>query len=269
MLKALQLSMGLLTAADVAAIAAWYTFCWPRSQWLGPALCQGKSTRKIVALTFDDGPHPAFTSEVLDILASENVVATFFVCGRDVEAYPDVARRIVETGHMIGNHTYSHPYLYFQLREEIRRQVESAQEAIKQATGQECHVFRPPYGARWAGLYPELRARNIDLITWSSWPETHTTPDEIVAHTVKDLRPGAVYLLHDGVQAPGGYFTRKSGQTLDEDPAEIRVRRTIEALPGMIAKIRAQGYDFVTVGDMFGLNHAVTVPTERLPLRRT
>ena len=252
MFRALQFAIGTVAAMDLAAVAAWYTFSWPRSQWLGPALCQGKQDRKLVALTFDDGPHPHFTAAVLDILERERVQATFFVCGRNVLNHPDIAQKIFDAGHTIGNHTFSHPYLYFQPRSEIICQLDSTQQAIKQSTGQECRLFRPPYGARWLGLYPELRSRNLELVTWSSWPETHSTADEIVTHALKDLRPGTVYLLHDGVQAPGGYFTRRSGQSLKEDSADQRVRRTIDALPAMIAKIREQGYRFVSAEEMFG-----------------
>jgi peptidoglycan-N-acetylglucosamine deacetylase len=264
MLDALRISVAALAGLDLAAIAAWYTFSWPRSQWLGRAHYQGKTPKKLAALTFDDGPHPPFTNEVLDILRRENVCATFFLCGRNIDAHPDLARRIVDEGHLIGNHTYSHPYLYFQSRADIRRELDLTQQAIHRATGRNCTLFRPPYGARWVGLYPELRSRQMDLITWSCWPETHSTASEIVADAMSYLRPGAVYLLHDGVQARGGYFTRKSMQTQDPEPSENRVRRMIEALPALIAKIREEGYEIVDVAQMFGIAGATTEEPTRV-----
>jgi peptidoglycan/xylan/chitin deacetylase (PgdA/CDA1 family) len=253
MLNALGISLATLAGLDLAAIAGWYTFSWPRSQWLGRALHQGKGSQKVTALTFDDGPHPEFTPAVLDILLRERVRATFFLCGHDIEIHPDLARRIVDEGHAVGNHTYSHPYLYFQSREEIHRELDQTQQAIRRATGRNCRFFRPPYGARWVGLYPELQARQMDLITWSCWPEMQSTADAVVKDAIRHLRPGAVYLLHDGVQTPGGYFAGKSMRPQNLEPSEHRVRRMIEALPSLISKIRAEGYEFVDVAQMFGI----------------
>jgi len=264
MLGALGITFATLAGLDLAAIAGWYTFSWPRSQWLGPALHQGKTRQKLAALTFDDGPHPSFTPEVLDILRRENVRATFFLCGRNIDSHPDLARRIVDDGHLIGNHTYSHPYLFFRSREEIRQELELTQRAIERATGRTCRLFRPPYGARWVGLYPELRAHQMDLITWSCWPETHSSADEIVADAISHLSPGAVYLLHDGIQAPGGYFTLKSMQPQSQEPAEKRVRRMIDALPALISKIRAEGYEFVDIAQMFGREESATEEQTRV-----
>jgi peptidoglycan-N-acetylglucosamine deacetylase len=264
MLDALRISVAAVAGLDLAAIAAWYTFSWPRSQWLGRAHYQGKTPKKLAALTFDDGPHPPFTNEVLDILRRENVCATFFLCGRNIDAHPDLARRIVDEEHLIGNHTYSHPYLYFQSRADIRRELDLTQQAIRRATGRNCKLFRPPYGARWVGLYPELRARQMDLIAWSCWPETHSTASEIVADAMRHLRPGAVYLLHDGIQAPGGFFARKSRQAESQVEAEDRVKRMIEALPALITKIRAQGYELVDVAQMFELEGSTTEERTRV-----
>lgn len=251
MVSAITTGLSLLAAMDLAAIASWHMFANPRSQWLGPALHRGSLSRKAVALTFDDGPCEPFTTKVLDILARENVRATFFVCGRNVDMNPQTARRIVEDGHLIGNHTYSHPYLYFRSRTEIRAEIELSEQAIERATGRRCRFFRPPYGARWMGLYPELESKKMELVAWSSWPEIHSTADEIVIDVLNHLRPGAVYLLHDGIQQGGGYFTKKTFQPDPLDPAEQRVERMVEALPMLIREIRAQGYEFVDVAQMF------------------
>jgi len=103
----------ILVAIAGFALFSIYCYAWsiPTLQLFGPALLRGPQVGRRVALTFDDGPAPVFTEQILDVLRGRNVKATFFLCGKNVERYPEIARRVKAEGHAIGNHTYSHPFL--------------------------------------------------------------------------------------------------------------------------------------------------------------
>jgi peptidoglycan-N-acetylglucosamine deacetylase len=236
-------------AIDLAAIALWYACSWPASQVLGPALVRGPAAGKRLALTFDDGPLAPSTGQILDVLKSRGVHATFFVCGSNAEQYPEIVRRIHSEGHTLGNHTWSHPYLYFLSGEKMAEEIDRTQEAVRAATGQIPRLFRPPYGGRWFGLYALLRERKMDLIQWSLDPQDwQLDANGILARARSGLQPGAVILLHDGRQAPCGYLRR----LLNRDrPAEgggaptATSSATVEALPALIDHARKEGFQFV------------------------
>jgi peptidoglycan/xylan/chitin deacetylase (PgdA/CDA1 family) len=239
--------------ADVLAMALWYACSWPRSQVLGPALVRGPAGGKRLALTFDDGPFPPFTDQILDILQTHGVRATFFVCGKDAERRPELLRRIQSEGHSIGNHTWSHPYLYFLSRRQIAAEIDRTQEVIRKVTGQVPRLFRPPYGARWFGLYPVLRERKMKLVQWSVNPlDWKLEADDVLASVREGIGPGAVILLHDGRQAPGGYLHRllRRGETPDGHGWLNADRSaTVEALPAILDGAQTAGFEFVLVED--------------------
>lgn len=239
--------------ADALAIALWYTCSWPRSQVLGPALVRGSANGKRIALTFDDGPLSAYTEQILDILQSYGVRATFFLCGKDVEQYPEIVRRIHSEGHTLGNHTWSHPYLYFMSRNGIAKEIDQTQNTIQKATGYIPKFFRPPYGGRWFGLYPVLRERKMKLIQWSvDGYDWKLDADGVVATVCAGLSPGAVILLHDGRQAPGGYLQwrlRRGASTGADKGLTADQSATVQALPAIIVNARAAGFEFVSVED--------------------
>lgn len=244
-------------ATDALGLLLWYSCSWPRSQVLGPALIHGPTTGKQIAITFDDGPRPPFTEQILDILRSRNISATFFVCGKDVELYPATVRRIQVDGHAIGNHTWSHPYLYFMSPARMSEEIDRTQRAVHQATGHTPELFRPPYGARWFGLYPILRKRRMKLVQWSlSGNDWKLDADEIIKAVCPALRPGAVILLHDGRQKPGGYLRALfgDGEVTDASPGTAESRQpgtqaseTVKALPAIIDAALRMGYEFVSV----------------------
>lgn len=205
----------------------------PESTVLGPALVRQavrpESPRE-VALTFDDGPSP-YTEQVLDILRAHRVRATFFLCGANAERYPELVRRIKAEGHEIGNHTYSHPYLYLENRDRIAAEIDRTQDAIQRITGERPRLFRPPFGVRWFTLWPLLRQRGMTMVLWSDWGhDGRGDADGIAAETLERLKPGAIILLHDGAE------TRA--------PAEIDRAATVRALPEIIRGARAAGYTF-------------------------
>lgn len=246
--------------ADALGFLFWYTCSWPRSQLLGPALIRGQGKGNQIALTFDDGPLPPYTEQILDILRSHRVRATFFVCGQDVEKYPELVRRIHADGHTIGNHTWSHPYLYFMSREKIKEEVDRTQRVIHLAAGFTPRLFRPPYGGRWFGLYPLLKERGMQLVQWSvSSDDWKLGADAIIVKVRSNLHPGAVILLHDGRQKPGGYLQGLRGSEVESEvhkdenaglpPSDGDPSETVKTLPAIIGAARAMGYEFVSVED--------------------
>ena len=154
------LPLGALAAVFGYAVAA------PGSQWLGRTLVRGSRAARKIALTFDDGPSEA-TPLVLDVLSRAGIRATFFLCGQNVERFPEHARRIAEEGHEIGNHTYSHPYFLWKTPGRIAWEIDRAQNVIASQTGQRPRLFRPPYGFRWFGLFPILHRRDLTAVMWS------------------------------------------------------------------------------------------------------
>jgi cellulose synthase/poly-beta-1,6-N-acetylglucosamine synthase-like glycosyltransferase/peptidoglycan/xylan/chitin deacetylase (PgdA/CDA1 family)/spore germination protein YaaH len=208
-----------------------------------------------IALTFDDGPDPAWTPAILDILKRENVPATFFVIGKNGQAYPDLLRRIVADGHEIGNHTFTHPNLGEIPGRITDLELNATQRLIESVTGRSTLLFRPPYFGDAEADTPEevepaIRAKNLGYIMVGlridpgDW-KPNITADEIVQKTIdraSDTNPetrGQVVLLHDS----GG------------DRAA-----TIEALPRMIEALRAKGFKFVLVSDLGGWSRDQVMP---------
>jgi peptidoglycan/xylan/chitin deacetylase (PgdA/CDA1 family) len=190
------------------------------------------TSRPVVALTFDDGPHPELTPKLLDILRQQGVRATFYVIGRSVDAYPEIARRIVAEGHEIANHTYNHPHLTKVSAARLDSEMTRTTEAIVRATGRRPTNMRPPYGA----INPRveqaiLQKHGLDVIMWSVDPLDWRRPGASVVRQrlVDGATPGGILLAHD--IHPG----------------------TIEAMPGTISDLKAKGYGFATVSQLLAL----------------
>jgi peptidoglycan-N-acetylglucosamine deacetylase len=224
--------------APVAGGAAfvYYACSVPTSQVLGRSLVRVPAAGREVALTFDDGPAEPFTGQVLDILRDYRVPATFFCCGKNVARFPDLVRRADAEGHAIGNHTWSHPLLYFKTRRVIEDEIDRTQEVIERLAGQAPRLFRPPYGVRWFGLFPALRARGLTDVQWSDtgydWKAQYDGT-AIVRHTLAKLRGGAVVLLHDGRER--------------REPEQVDASTTVAALPSIIEGARRAGLEFAPI----------------------
>ena len=214
----------------------WWACATPSSTFFRPAISRGPREGRRIALTFDDGPAERFTEQVLDILREHQVPATFFVCGRNVEKHPELLRRMVAEEHEVGNHTYSHLFVYFKSRRRIAEEIDRTQEIIEKFTGLRPKVFRPPYGARWFGLLPTLLARGMPLVLWSvtgyDWKKDF---QGITKAILRKLKPGAIILLHDGREA--------------RPFSEIDRSHTVLALPAIIAGARQRGYTFAPLRD--------------------
>ncbi|HEV2175899.1 MAG TPA: polysaccharide deacetylase family protein [Terriglobia bacterium] len=229
------LAAGLSAVAAAAGGSLYYACSVPASQMLGPTLVRGPADRPRIALTFDDGPARPSTEQILDTLRREQVPAAFFVCGKNVERYPEVVRRIQAEGHTLGNHTYSHPLLYLKGRARIAAEIDRTQAAIEHAVGERPRLFRPPYGVRWFGLFPLLRERGLSVVQWSDtgfdWKENG--PAEIARLALRNLKSGSVILLHDGREP--------------REPQEVDACATVEALPMIIEGARKAGLEWVSV----------------------
>lgn len=229
--------MGSVLAPLAAGGAFVYYACAvPSSQVLGSSLVRGPAGDRLVALTFDDGPAEPFTGQILDILGRYRVPATFFCCGKNVARLPDLARRAFDEGHTVGNHTWSHPFLYFKGRTRIEDEIDRTQEAIERVTGRAPIVFRPPYGVRWFRLFPALRVRRLTDVQWSDtgydWKPRHDG-GTIARLTLQKLRPGAVILLHDGREP--------------HEPGQVDASTTVAALPAVIEGARRMGLEFAPI----------------------
>ncbi len=223
----------LAAAAGGVFVYACYS---PSSRFFRPVLMQGPAEGQSIALTFDDGPSDPFTGKILDILREKKVPATFFVCGQNVDRCPEIVRRIVQEGHELGNHTYSHPSLFLRSSRRISDEIDRAQESIEKASGSRPTIFRPPFGARTLGLMDVLRDRGLKMVMWSAMGyDWKLSKNGIVGAVLHSLKPGAIILLHDG----NGI---KESRQVDRS-------NTLDALPEIIDKARASGFRFVPLRD--------------------
>jgi peptidoglycan/xylan/chitin deacetylase (PgdA/CDA1 family) len=207
------------------------------NQIFGPVMAHGQQNEPLVALTFDDGPSH-YTSQILDTLDKYGVKATFFEIGCNVDRYPAIARRIINEGHVIGNHTFSHPFLApMEPPAQIKREIDKASESIKNATGCTPVLFRPPHGWRSPWMASELRRDNYTVVTWTvspdDWQQTISAAN-VVKRVLSKTHSGSIILLHDGLETKDTF----------------RKDQTIDALPSIIADLKSHGYRFVTVPEL-------------------
>lgn len=189
---------------------------------------------KLVSLTFDDGPDGKYTSQILDILKEYNVKATFFVVGPQVEKYPDIAKRIVDEGHSIGNHTWSHSNLT-KLSDKARiKEIARAQQAILDATGVTSQLMRAPYGATSASVLKTIHNDNMKHVFWTvdtkDW--AGTSVKEMYTNVMSNTHQGGIILMHS-------FGGRKHA-----------IEHTVELLPSIIKDLRKKGFEFATVDEL-------------------
>ena len=188
---------------------------------------------KVFALTFDDGPWPEYTREILQILKANDVKATFFMVGQEVSRRPEIAREVRDAGHAIGNHSWDHPS---RPRDPIA-QVEKTDAIIRKELGFRPTFFRPPYGLMKNGMAAHAMSLRDPVLLWSADSADWKRPgvDHIVRMIVGQAHPGGISLMHDG------------GGNRSQD---------VEALPIIISSLRAKGYRFVTIPELLKLRDA-------------
>jgi peptidoglycan/xylan/chitin deacetylase (PgdA/CDA1 family) len=203
------------------------------SPFFGPTLSKLDSDRKVVALTFDDGPNPDATPRILDTLAEKGVRATFFILGSHAERWPELVRRISHDGHQVGNHGYFHRKLHFKSPFYVNRDIRLGLRAIRRAGAPAPRWFRAPHGFRSPWTTPIALSYGERTVGWSLgvWDSDRPGVDQIVRRTIEGVTPGSIVLLHDG-----------DGYNPDGDRMQ-----TAAALPQIIDRLKDRGYEFATL----------------------
>jgi peptidoglycan-N-acetylglucosamine deacetylase len=166
-------------------------------QFFGEIYPRIETSQKVVALTFDDGPTKAHTDEILEILRDENVKATFYLIGNEIESNMGETEKIIAAGHEIGNHSFNHERMVFVTPDFVKNEVEKTDELIRKAGYQGEITFRPPYGKKLFALPWYLSANNRKSITWDAEPETKfQKSDDLIKNTLDNARNGSIILLH-------------------------------------------------------------------------
>ncbi len=198
------------------------------------AVSRIKTDRMVVALTLDDGPNPPYTDELLNVLAKKNVKATFFLIGKQVEAHPETALKILAGGHEVGGHSYDWSTLAFKRRGYVESQLDRMEAAFKGIGVTNLVWFRPPNGLLSPGQGRLLKARGLQHISADVVAGDWKTQDamKLQSKVLKKVKPGSIVVLHDG----GG----------DR-------RGTIAAVSAIIDALREQGFSFLTVGELLEL----------------
>ncbi|WP_414573596.1 polysaccharide deacetylase family protein [Nostoc sp. CCY 9925] len=204
------------------------------NKFQGTVIYQGKlkPNEKVIALTFDDGPSPKNTAQILEILQKNKIKATFFMIGQMVKYFPQVAKQVVADGEVIGNHTWHHSYRHMNVVT-AASEINTTADIIYQTTGVKTTLFRPPGGFLNNGLADYAKSQKYTVIMWSEVVGDAERPlpqvPKMVKNVLKNAKPGAIVLMHDG----GGNRSR-----------------TVQALPEIIDGLKAQGYRFVTIPEL-------------------
>ncbi|MDZ8078975.1 MAG: polysaccharide deacetylase family protein [Nostoc sp. DcaGUA01] len=204
------------------------------NKFQGTVIYQGKlkPNEKVIALTFDDGPSPKNTAQILEILQKNKIKATFFMIGQMVKYFPQVAKQVAADGEVIGNHTWHHSYRHMNVVT-AASEINTTADIIYQTTGVKTTLFRPPGGFLNNGLADYAKSQKYTVIMWSEVVGDAERPlpqvPKMVKNVLKNAKPGAIVLMHDG----GGNRSR-----------------TVQALPEIIDGLKAQGYRFVTIPEL-------------------
>lgn len=206
-----------------------------------PKLIRGNPRERLLALTFDDGPHVKFTAKLLALLHHEGVKATFFVVGKMVERHPDLLRAISREGHLVGNHTFSHVTLTKIPLTEVRAEYEACNDIVEDVAGIKMRFCRPPGGDYDRHVIQAATEQGLTTVLWTDDPGDYANPGtkRIEEQTLKRLSNGGIILLHDGIE------------------------QTLDVLPQIIHYARDRGYRFVTVDELLRGE-----PVHRLAMRR-
>lgn len=211
-----------------------------QQQYPDTLVLRGDNTINRVALTFDDGPDERFTPQILDVLDKHNVKATFFMMGSRAKEHSGIVRRIHQSGHAIGNHTYWHPNLPKEALDRLHWELTETEEVLANIIGFQPRLFRSPYGALNEEMMDMLTELDFTVVGWDvdslDWKQEG--PDVIQDNVLSNVGFGSIILMHDG----GDWTMDLSG--------------TAEALDEIITKLKEDGTEFVTIPEMFGIPEA-------------
>ncbi len=217
----------------------------PTGQWYGRTFTGLARGSKQIALTYDDGPNDPYTLRLLEVLARYDVHATFFLIGRYVRQRPEIVRETVRAGHVVGNHTFTHPLLIFKSVEEIRQELSNCRAALQDTIGQHSNLFRPPFGGRRPAVLRIARELGLESVMWNvTGYDWNAPPAEVIERKVaKQMHGGDVILLHDG-----------GHKQMGADRSQ-----TVLATDRLIKRYKPEGYEFVTVPQMLKGKNSETV----------
>ncbi|MCA9400496.1 MAG: polysaccharide deacetylase family protein [Candidatus Omnitrophica bacterium] len=202
-----------------------------------------------VAITFDDGPSEEWTPKILAVLKKERVRATFFMLGQHVQQFPHVARRVVDDGHQIGNHGYSHHVMLYYTLPEIENEIRYTQHIIQQATGKKTNVFRPPKAWLRNAVKAKINSLGYEIVLWSLNTKDWVcfNHKRIVKNILRNIKPGDILLFHDS----GNIFHSQGGNR----------RQTVKAIDLLIQKLKKKNYQIVTIEELLSYeNNLRTTP---------
>lgn len=229
--------LGLAVVSTGVLVYAGYHTMAPRSQMYGKTFIGTVSGKRELALTFDDGPNDPYTLQLLEVLANHSVKATFFLIGKYVDKRPDIVREIVSAGHVVANHTHTHPNLIFLSQQQVRDELSRCERALENAVGPDhAPLFRPPFGGRRPAVFRTLKQSGLKPVLWSvtafDWSAKSA---EAIEHKVTtSVRGGDVILLHDG-----GHLAFGTDRSF-----------TVKATDRLIARYKSEGYTFPTIPEM-------------------
>jgi peptidoglycan/xylan/chitin deacetylase (PgdA/CDA1 family) len=230
---------GPLGIALAAVGLGYWTAYRPTSQTFGPFPYQAEVSEPVVALTFDDGPNEPYTSRLLDLLDERGVRATFFQVGRCAERFPSTSRRVVESGHVLGNHSYSHQFGDYFREPSQRAEIERSQQVLASVAGVVPALYRPPWLCHWPWVLGSIRDHGLQVVSglFGHPLEIIQPPAEVMAASaVKITKPGTILIFHDGFDARGG-----------------RRDQSVAAIGPLIDTLAGRGYRFVTVDQLLGV----------------
>ena len=208
----------------------------PGNSFYGPVLTHGSTEKKQIALTFDDGPYPPYTQQLLQVLADKQVHATFFMVGENAAKHPEIVRLVQAGGHEIALHAGKHQDLLKLSSAEVRQNIAAGKQTLEGITGKPVRLMRPPHGFKDWQVLGEIEAADLKAVNWSVIPRDWTNPgvQRIVDRVCFEAEPGAIVLLHDG-DSPRNAASRE---------------QTVAAVGLIVDQLREEKYEFVTVSEM-------------------
>jgi peptidoglycan-N-acetylglucosamine deacetylase len=234
--KILTILIIILLLISIAGFAVFRVMNSRTFQFFGGIITKVNTKDKVVALTFDDGPSKKVDA-IIPILDSENVKATFFLIGNEIEKYPEETKKLIKEGHEIGNHTYSHKRMVFKSPSYVKKELETTDNLIRDMGYKDTIQFRPPNGKKLIFLPYHLKQNERSTVLWNlepnSYPEVNSSSGNIVKYVVDNIEPGSIILLHPMYDEKGN---------------------TIGAIKGIIEGLKGKGYEFKTVSELLEEN---------------
>ncbi len=198
-----------------------------------------KTKKKVIALTFDDGPDPISTPKILELLTKEKIKASFFVVGKNVEKHPEILKETFKRGHLIANHSYNHRYFVFSRKYQLLANLDKTSGLIDNVINKQPKIYRPPYGLRLWWLAKAVHEAGYNLVTWDNMTLDYwgMSAASIKRNILNKVKPGGVIVMHDGHEG----LARSNNHV-------------VEALSEIISELKKNGYKFARIDELFNIS---------------